>query len=118
MHAQQAITGDLETVAVRLRATVDEEERAEQREGHKDGVKWAREYATASQLRWIAQEFEPGSGGEFDVETFPSMCGFMSDKRHSNFVSVAHEEGAYWNGFSEGAGEVLAAVEPLLMRTD
>jgi hypothetical protein len=45
--------------------------------GHADGFAWAREYATADELRNIARKFEPG-----------------------------HSADPYWRGFAAGAEEI------------
>jgi post-segregation antitoxin (ccd killing protein) len=113
MQAKQAVTSDLEAVAARLRGTIDEDEREQRKEGHDDGVQWAREYATAAELRLIVgEDFEE----DVDRDTFPSLCDFKGDQEHSYFVGVhLHVQDApYWDGFVAGASEVLAAVEPLL----
>jgi post-segregation antitoxin (ccd killing protein) len=111
VHAKQAATSDLKAVAARLNDTIAEEEREQQREGHDDGVKWAREYATATELRHIAEDLE--RDGQFD--STHSVTRFLGDKDHQNLISRRHEEGdAYWYGFSAGADEVLDAVGPLL----
>jgi post-segregation antitoxin (ccd killing protein) len=114
MEAKQAATKDLEGVARRLRATIDDEEQEQRQEGHADGVAWAREYATAAELRYIAAEFEPGRGGDFQAEDCPSIVDFFGAKDNQAVISVRHEDTPYWHGFVGGATEVLEAVEKLL----
>jgi post-segregation antitoxin (ccd killing protein) len=111
LQIREAAESDLQAVAARLRDTLDEEEAEQGREGHQDGVAWARRYATATELRWIARDFEPGRGGDIQEGT---LLEFFSDKEGRHMVSLHPELGAYWLGFIEGAGEVLEAVEPLL----
>lgn len=110
----QSVTADLETVAARLNATIDAEDVEQRHDGREDGIAWAREYATASELRWIVDAFEPGTGGDFERESFDSMLDFVSAKEGTWALSWRHEDNAYWRGFVAGAEEVLEAVRPLL----
>ncbi|MEJ7787362.1 MAG: type II toxin-antitoxin system CcdA family antitoxin, partial [Solirubrobacteraceae bacterium] len=115
LQAQRAATEDIEAVATRLRATISEEGAVQEREGFEDGVRWAREWATASELREIVQ-WSPGDGGDF--ERPHTIVDYFSSKLGENVVSVGSrpDEGeyAYWDGFVRGAEEVLEKVEPLL----
>jgi post-segregation antitoxin (ccd killing protein) len=114
VKAKDASTGDLEAVAARLRATIDEEDTQKRAEGHEDGVTWAREWATARELEEIASSW--------DTKTFDgdhTLVGFMSAKDGQNYVEIRIENddpvtNSYWNGFSDGAAEVYQAVQPLL----
>jgi hypothetical protein len=99
-------------VAARLRGTVDEEEDQQRQEGREDGVQWAREYATAKELRDMAGDFLPGEGGDFDAPH--TIVEFFSTKDGVNLISVRHQDDAYWRGFVDGAEEVFEAVGPLL----
>jgi post-segregation antitoxin (ccd killing protein) len=112
MQAKHVATGDLEAVAARLRSTLDEEELMQEQEGRTDGATWAREYATAAELRWLVEHFEPGRGGDFDHSH--SITAFFSAKDREHVTSVGHQDNAYWHGFVDGARGVLEAVEPLL----
>jgi post-segregation antitoxin (ccd killing protein) len=110
---RRAATTDLAAVAERLNATIDGEDAVSYQEGREDGIEWAREHATASELRWLVTKFEPGSGSDFQGDH--SLIAFESAKHGKNVISVRHEEGnPYWHGFIDGAREVLNAVEPLL----
>jgi len=115
MRTQEAATEDIEAVATRLRATISEEEAVQKREGFEDGAAWAREWATASELREIVQ-WSPGDGGDFLKGH--TIADFFSAKEGENVISVGSrpDEGpyAYWDGFVRGAEEVLEKVEPLL----
>ena len=61
------------TGGVHSRTSVDEAE--EYRRGREDGSAWAREYATADELRDLVQNFEPGAGSAFDN---PHWRGFVA----------------------------------------
>ena len=112
MQAREAATRDIKGVAARLKATIADEEREDMESGHGEGVKWAREYATAAELQYIAEDFEPGRGGPFADDH--TICRLVSDQSGEDVVAVSHADDAYWAGFIAGACEVWAAVEPLL----
>jgi post-segregation antitoxin (ccd killing protein) len=112
VQAAKEATSDLEQVAARLRATMDEEEAEEEVEGRSDGIAWAREYATARELRELVEDFEPGRGGDFGDGH--SLLDFSGAKHGEVVISVGHEDNAYWRGFVDGAEEVYRAVTPLL----
>jgi hypothetical protein len=114
MNAVKAASRDIKAVASRLNATIADDVRQQAREGRANGIVWARKYATAADLRFIARDFEPGGGWTFDLDTFPSICAFAGDRDRENVISVGHEDTPYWRGFIEGASEILKAVEPLL----
>jgi post-segregation antitoxin (ccd killing protein) len=109
---KRAVTGDLEAVVARLRATQDKEEWEERRMGLVDGAVWAREFATARELRELAESFEPGRGGDFDREH--SLAAFFSARNQEDVNRVRQEDNAYWRGFVDGARDVFEAIGPLL----
>jgi post-segregation antitoxin (ccd killing protein) len=112
VRARRAATNDLEAVAARLRATVGEQQLSERDEGHNDGGAWAREWATAGELRSLAERFSPSGGGAFD--SGHSVLDFFAAKRGENTVNVQYEDSDYWRGFVEGARGVYEAVRSLL----
>jgi post-segregation antitoxin (ccd killing protein) len=112
LEAKRTATSDLDRVAARLRATIDEAEAAEYAEGIEDGRTWAREHATMTELEWITEDFEPGFGADFGGDS--TILDFMGAKHGQVVVSQGHSDGPYWRGFIAGAGEVLDAVRPLL----
>jgi post-segregation antitoxin (ccd killing protein) len=111
-QARREATSDLERVAARLKATIEDKENMEQERGAADGREWAREFATVEELEWITEEFYPGSGGDFGGDS--TIRDFVSAQEHQTVISVGHEDTAYWHGFISGAREVFDAVRPLL----
>jgi hypothetical protein len=95
------------TAAARGSATARDPAAEEYRRGRGDGIVWARDYATADELRDLVDNFEPGRGGRFDIEH--SLCEFTSDRRHASTISVTHHDNPFWRGFAAGAEEVLDA---------
>jgi hypothetical protein len=75
------------TAAARVKAMARGQEDEEYRRGHGDGIVWARDYATADELRDLVENFPPSLGGYFD--------------------------NPHWRGFIAGAEEVLDATGPL-----
>jgi hypothetical protein len=71
-----------------LNATVDGHEAEAFQRGRREGMAWARDYATAEELRKLVENFESGRGGGFDM-----------DSQH-------------WRGFIDGAEEVMDTVGP------
>ena len=112
VKAQEAVSGDLEAVAARLRGTIDEEDAEQEREGREDGIQWAREYASARELQEIAGDFMPGDGGDFEAPH--SIVHFFGAKDGQNVISVRHQNEPYWHGFVAGAGEVFERLRLLL----
>ena len=86
------------------RAVADEREDKEYRRGRGDGIAWARDYATADELRELVENFEPGRGGDFAVDH--SLCDFASAKEHTEAASIRHHDNPFWRGFVAGAEEV------------
>jgi len=87
------------------RAAADEREAKEFQRGRGDGTVWARDYATADELRDLVENFEPGQGGDFGVDH--SVCDFASDRERIRTVSVPHHDDPFWRGFIAGAEEVM-----------
>jgi hypothetical protein len=71
------------TVAAGLNGLADDQQTEEYRRGRGDGLVWARDYATAAELRCLVENFHLGRGGAFDSP--------------------------HWRGFIAGAEEILAA---------
>ncbi len=111
VSAIKAASKDLRAVAERLRNTIDEEDRGMRQEGYNDGVAWAREYATADELQYVAQDFDPDRD-RFDGDH--SIVAFVAARDGENVISVGAEPGPYWDGFADGAREVFGQVRPLL----
>ena len=75
-------------------------------EGIEDGREWGVTYASGDELEYVVEAMELDRG-QFAND---SMCTFMSAKRGQQMVQVRTtdegDEGYYWRGFVEGAGEV------------
>ena len=63
------------TAAVRPTVTCDDLDAERYRQGHSDGLTWAREYATPDELRYVVENFHPSRGGYFDN---PHWRGFVA----------------------------------------
>ncbi|MFJ9626211.1 hypothetical protein ACIQPR_21835 [Streptomyces sp. NPDC091280] len=114
-RAKEGITGNLAAVVERLRGTVDDKDRERRKsdremreEGHADGITWAKDYATAAELRHMAAY----DSGRRDGPPFRSLFPFMSDKRNEKVTHIPpiRVKEPYWAGFIAGAGEVWAVV--------
>lgn len=115
VKAKEAATADLEAVVQRLRETIHEEEAEANRRGYADGVLWARQYASASELRYIARSFRPDDDEVFDAEHISTIVDFFEQAEPPALVEVVRvRDMPYWHGFADGAEEVWAAVEKLL----
>ena len=71
------------TAAARPQVTGEDQEAERYRQGHSDGLVWARDYATPDELAYVVENFHPSRGGSFDTP--------------------------HWRGFIAGAEEVLSA---------
>jgi hypothetical protein len=71
------------TLAAGPNGLAGDQQTEEYRRGHGDGLVWARDYATAAELRCLVENFHLGRGGAFDSP--------------------------HWRGFIAGAEEILAA---------
>jgi hypothetical protein len=86
-------------------ATVDDRDSGAYQRGQRDGMVWARDYATPDELRGLVENFEPGRSADFD--TNHSVIKFMNGKEHKDVTSVPHSDSPFWRGFVAGAEEVL-----------
>ena len=116
VKAKEAATADLEAVVQRLRRTIHEQEAEANRRGYADGVLWARKYADASELRYIARSFQPDNDDQFDAEHISTIVDFFEQENEGPVPHgvVRVRNMPYWYGFADGAEEVWAAVEKLL----
>jgi len=117
LNAQREATRDIDAVAARLRGTINEEEAVDAKNGYADGTDWARNFATASELREFTGLEDLDQGGDLQrggILPDHSILDFMSSKDGENVFSVSIEENPYWRGFVDGASKVLEQVEPLL----
>lgn len=107
---EQIMTG-IEAIAERLRGTIDEAEKEHRAEGRQLGMLWAKEYATADDLKAVAESnrmtFNMGLGGTVNV----SIHEFYENVDHGFDAQYADEHN---EGFIVGAREVWDAVEHLL----
>ncbi|MGB0097549.1 MAG: hypothetical protein WBP81_34065 [Solirubrobacteraceae bacterium] len=87
VRIKQAATSDIAAVAARLNATADDPLPEWYPRAREDGIAWARDHATADELRNLVENFEPGPEGNFD-------------KEHSY-------DNPHWREFVAGAEEVL-----------
>ncbi len=71
------------SAAARPKVTCEGQGAERYRQGHSDGLVWARDYATPDELRYVVENFHPSRGGYFD--------------------------NPHWRGFIAGAEEVLSA---------
>ncbi|MEE1941708.1 type II toxin-antitoxin system CcdA family antitoxin [Streptomyces sp. TRM 70361] len=116
-RARENVTSGIAAVVERLRGTIDDRDRERLRsdrelreEGRDDGVAWARDYATAAELKYLAS-YGSGRGREKSVP-LRSLFAFLSDKRNEKVthIPVIKAEDPYWGGFIGGAGEVWNVV--------
>ncbi|MFZ2058755.1 MAG: hypothetical protein WAV54_15230, partial [Acidimicrobiales bacterium] len=76
-----------------------EHEAEERHRGYMEGTVWARDYATANELRGFVESFRRRM--ESDSEIVTNVTEQMNVEGSSDF------EGPYWEGFLEGAEEVF-----------
>jgi hypothetical protein len=91
--------------AVRLSGTVEDQDPESYQRGHRDGMVWASEYATADELRGLVQNFEQGRGDDFHASH--SLYDFMNGREHEDAAGVPNYSNPFWRGFAAGAEEVL-----------
>jgi hypothetical protein len=89
MGRSRLSTSETGAVLTRLSVTVNNQEAEEYRKGHEDGIVWARDYATAQELRDLVENFQP------------------------NRVGDSYYDDTHWRGFLAGAEEVLDATQRL-----
>ena len=115
MNARAQATSEIEAVAARLRSTIGEDEEHEYEQGFEVGSAWARNTATLSELRDVAD-----LRGEFWYQWTPG-------EEHSLMQYLGEAVGGRWHGLEDdsfaagviaGAGEVYDKVEPLLRDGD
>jgi hypothetical protein len=108
---KDSIMTDINAVAERLRGTIDQGDQDKRGEGHRDGIEWAKSYATAEELEHLASLAYTTI--RFDQPH--TVVDFVSVRQSENFNTVQVDtEEAYWDGFIAGAGEVWEAVRLLL----
>jgi post-segregation antitoxin (ccd killing protein) len=108
---QQRAIIDIEAVAARLRGTVDDEDRQQFEDGHTDGLAWARNLATVTELRNLAQEPD-GRFLELRGHTLVELL--RTQQSIDTDSATVDNEDPYWKGFRTAATEVWEAVQPLL----
>lgn len=87
--------------------SVAEHDVEEGRRGYEDGIVWARDYAPANQLRSFVESSRLGmEKGVFEIGRF--LRDSASGTQHAVDQHTPSHEGPYWEGFLEGAEEVLA----------
>lgn len=76
-------------------------------EGVSDGREWGSDYASGDELEYVVEKMEVGRA-QFAND---SMCDFMSAKHGEQMIQVRTsdegDERFYWQGFIEGASQVL-----------
>lgn len=110
---RDSVVTDIHTVAERLRGTVEQAVLEGRDRGRRDGIRWAREHATAGELEQLACL----DGSVLAVGRPHTLVSFISatgDAFHQ--VVKIDTEDPYWDGFRAGAGDVWEAVEPMLHR--
>jgi hypothetical protein len=85
-------------------ATVDDQDFEAFQRGCRDGMVWARDYATPDELLGLVENFEPGRSADFDRDH--SVSKFMNGG-HQEAGSVPHSDSPFWRGFVAGPEEVL-----------
>jgi len=99
-RGEEAQVPTSEDVAVsRLDVSFAEHEIEERHRGYGDGTVWARDYATASELRGFVESFRRRMEGDSEIVT--------NGTEHMNVDGSSDFEGPYWEGFLEGAEEVF-----------
>jgi hypothetical protein len=88
-----------DVAASRLDVSFAEHEIEERHRGYGDGTVWARDYATASELRGFVESFRRRMEGDSEIVT--------NGTEHMNVDGSSDFEGPYWEGFLEGAEEVF-----------
>ncbi|MFD4874469.1 type II toxin-antitoxin system CcdA family antitoxin [Streptomyces sp. NPDC058420] len=114
-RAKEGVSSNFAAVVERLRGTVDVRDRERQKsdremrgEGHADGIAWAKDYATAAELQYMAS-YDPARK---EGSPLRSLFPFMSDKKNEKVTHIPpiKVKDPYWAGFIAGAGEVWAVV--------
>lgn len=103
---KEQIMTDLDAVVDRLRSTQDEARKEHYQEGHDLGVMWAKQFATADQLRLVAENLAAFEGG-FGIGVEP-YADFYETVDHTFDPDYFDE---HREGFGDGATEVWDAVK-------
>lgn len=106
---KEQIMTDLQAVADRLRGTQNEERQHHIDEGRELGILWAKQYATAAELRRVAEgngeDYERGIGSSAGITQF-------YEEVENNYDAEYQEE--HNDAFVAGAREVWDAVKDQL----
>ncbi len=97
--AQAQFPTSEDVAASRLDISFAEHEVEERHRGYGDGTVWARDYATANELRGFVESFRRRMEGDSEIVT--------NGMEHMNVDGSSDFEGPYWEGFLEGAEEVF-----------
>jgi glutamate synthase (NADPH/NADH) small chain len=100
MGAGRKAATAIHTYLQRRTAEKEGQEAEEFRRGYRDGIAWASDYATADELRDIAQ-VRPGPNGALD--TGHSLHDFINDKHEGDAARTPRLDSPYWRGFLAGA---------------
>jgi hypothetical protein len=118
MTINQVAKSDVnDLVASRLHISAPEHEVEERRRGYGDGIVWARDFATATQLRGFVESFGAGMDGGSERDRF--LRNFTNGTENTS-VEGSYDfegpywEGPYWEGFLDGAEEVFVHGDPPL----
>jgi hypothetical protein len=110
---RESVVADIQAVAERPRGTVEQAVLDSRDRGRRDGIRWAKEHATAGELAQLAGL----DGSVLAVGRPHSLVSFISTAGDGFYQVVKIDtEDPYWDGFRAGAGDVWDAVEPLLHR--
>ncbi|QQM42811.1 type II toxin-antitoxin system CcdA family antitoxin [Streptomyces liliifuscus] len=101
---------DLEAVVERLRGTQYGEKQRAIEEGHQLGILWAKQWATAEELREVAEADLIGFQ-QFMMRRDTSTEEFYKEVDHTASREYGHEQ---LDGFKAGAEEVWETVKDLL----
>ncbi|MFD4788881.1 hypothetical protein ACFWN1_17860 [Streptomyces sp. NPDC058459] len=103
---KEQIMSDMQAVVERLRGTQDEERQHHVDEGRELGILWAKEYATASELRKVAEG--DGEAYEHGVGSTAGIAEFYAEVENSYDPKYQEEHN---DAFVLGAREVWDAVK-------
>ncbi|GEM_PF-1338815 len=104
MTIKQVVVTDTDGAASRPDVSDAEHEAEERDRGYGDGVVWARDYAPADQLRDFVENFGSSVDSASEIDRFLRAHG----TEHKRLEGLPEFEGPYWEGFREGAEDVLA----------
>ena len=117
MHDAQAVTGDIEAMAFRLRQGIAKENEAFDQQGRSDGRDWAMKHASARELRDLGDADGVWIIGE-GHSLCPDLWQIAEDEHHltcqQDGMWSANLTDAYWQGFAEAALEAYQAAWPLI----